>query len=379
MLDAIIAGAGPAGTIAAIVLARAGARVLLLDREQFPRDKLCGDTLNPGAVRSLSGLRLVDGPLTTARPLAGMLVTGPGAAVEARYPRGIVGLALRRAVFDTWLLDEAVRAGARFESGLTVRGPLVDAREATPVVRGLVVSRRGSPDRELRLPASVTIAADGRRSVLARALGLTRHPNRARRWAFGVYADGIAGTTDLGEMHIRPGFYLGIAPLEGACSNVCLVTTPRPRGPRPIDLIRQMIARDRRLSERFEHTRFDSHVRVLGPLAVDARTAGGEGLFLAGDAGGFVDPMTGDGLHLAIKSAALAAQEALRVLEHGNFALAVERLDEARRTELAPKLRFNRALRAVTSSRAALGVGDIGARVVPGVIRWAVRYAGDAA
>jgi len=100
MLDVIIAGAGPAGSIAATVLARAGARVLLVDREEFPRDKLCGDTLNPGAVRILAELGLVGGPLATARPLAGMLVTGPRACVRATYGEGIVGLGITRGALD---------------------------------------------------------------------------------------------------------------------------------------------------------------------------------------------------------------------------------------------------------------------------------------
>ena len=68
MLDVLIVGAGPAGSIAALVLARAGARVLVIDREKFPRHKLCGDTLNPGTVALLASLGLDDGPLKTAVP-----------------------------------------------------------------------------------------------------------------------------------------------------------------------------------------------------------------------------------------------------------------------------------------------------------------------
>jgi flavin-dependent dehydrogenase len=117
---------------------------------------------------------------------------------------------------------------------------------------------------------------------------------------------------------------------------------------------------------------------VLGPLAVNARAAGADGLLLAGDAAGFVDPMTGDGLHLAMQGAALAAEETLRVLETGDFAGAPARLARARQRTLGAKLRFNRAVRWLVVRPAAVELASLGARIAPGVIRRAVRYAGDA-
>src|SRR5690348_4646991 len=142
MLDVLIAGAGPAGSIAAIVLARAGARVLLVDRDEFPRDKLCGDTVNPAAVRQLDSLGLVGGPLDRAKRLTGMKVTGPTRAITADYHDGRAALALRRRALDAWLLEHAVRAGARFESGLVARRALVEESGGAAMVRGLVLSKR---------------------------------------------------------------------------------------------------------------------------------------------------------------------------------------------------------------------------------------------
>ena len=97
MLDVLIVGAGPAGTVAAAVLARSGARVRIVDRARFPRDKLCGDTVNPGTLTILRRLGLADRLETRGLPITGMILTGAdGVAVEAPYPNGLQGRALVR-------------------------------------------------------------------------------------------------------------------------------------------------------------------------------------------------------------------------------------------------------------------------------------------
>ena len=377
MVDVLIAGAGPAGSIAALLLARTGARVLIVDREQFPRDKLCGDTLNPGAVRLLSSIGLAGGPLPTALRLRGMRITGPHAEVTAHYSRDQAGLAVVRRDLDAWLLNAAIAAGAHFEPGLTVRAPLVDQRAFSPLVSGLIVSRRGAAD--LRLPAVMTIAADGRRSTVARALELVVSPPRPRRWAFGTYVEGVDALNDVGEMHIRGGLYVGIAPVAPNLANVCLVTGRRQEGRSPLEILTRVIGNDRGLAPRFTRAQFNHDVRVLGPLACEARAVGVEGAVLAGDAAGFVDPMTGDGLHLAMRSAMLAADAARHAIETGDFRGALDQLTRARAAAFARKLRFNRALRALVESPRAVDVAGWGAKLMPGLVSRAVRYAGDAA
>jgi flavin-dependent dehydrogenase len=377
MIDVIVAGAGPAGSVAALVLARAGARVVVVDREAFPRDKLCGDTLNPGAVALIRSLGLGPGPLDHARPLRGMRVSGPGASIRATYGDGHAGLAIRRRDLDGWLLERAIAAGARFEGGLTVRRALVDETGGQPTVRGLVLATRGDARHVHRMPALVTLAADGRRSAVARSLGLATHPAAGRRWAFGTYATGVADAEDMGEMHLRRGFYLGIAPVSDGVCNVCVVTGPRPAGRTPEDVMRRAIAGDAELAARLDGAAFIEPVRVLGPLAVDVAMPGAPGLLLAGDAAGFVDPMTGDGLHLAMQSALLAAEAARLALERGVFDGAVDELARRRRAAIGGKIRFNRVLRALSSSPAALRLAARGATLAPGLVRAAVRYAGD--
>src|SRR5688572_33046909 len=96
-LHAIVVGAGPAGSIAALILARAGVNVDLLDRASFPRPKLCGDTVNPGTLAMLDALGVGAAVRAASRPITGMLVTGPGgAAIAADYPGGLCGAAIER-------------------------------------------------------------------------------------------------------------------------------------------------------------------------------------------------------------------------------------------------------------------------------------------
>ncbi len=91
--------------------------------------------------------------------------------------------------------------------------------EPTRVTGVSTQTGKGSTSR----PARVVIAADGRRSTLALALGLARHPRRPRRWAIGAYFEGVTGFLDVGEMHVRRRHYIGVAPVPGGLANACLV------------------------------------------------------------------------------------------------------------------------------------------------------------
>jgi geranylgeranyl reductase family protein len=371
-VDALVVGAGPAGSIAALVLARAGARVRLVDRARFPRDKLCGDTLNPGSLSILDRLGVSTPIRERAAAVTGMLVTGPGARVSADYPRGLCGVSITRRDLDVILLNAAIDSGAQFECGVTVREPIVGERGR---VNGVRIASNGH---RCEVRARMVVAADGRGSRLASRLQLSSYARRPRRWAFGAYFTGVTAMTGRGEMHLRPDGYIGVAPLPGAVTNVSVVrdaaTLSVSQGDRQ-SFVREALAVDPELRERFAHATQVSRVSVLGPLAVDSRQSGCAGLLLAGDAAGFVDPMTGDGLRFALRGGELAAQAALEELDSGAPAFA--KLHASRAREFTSKWRINRALRSIVGSPRALDLAAMISRHWSKPVEYLIGVAGD--
>ena len=131
------------------------------------------------------------------------------------------------------------------------------------------------------------------------------------------------------------------------------------------------------LRDRFADARLVQAPVVLGPLAVEVGAADIRGLLLAGDAAGFIDPMTGDGLRFAVRGGALAADAALEALERG-WRGVHDWLARARRAQFGPKWRFNRALRALVASPPGIDAATIGYPPRPGVLRARVIATGRA-
>jgi flavin-dependent dehydrogenase len=224
----------------------------------------------------------------------------------------------------------------------------------------------------------VVIAADGRASRLASALGLSRFAASPRRWAFGAYFQGVTGQNARGEMHVRRDGYIGVAPLPCGLTNVCVVRDGVSGFSRTgNDIVADAVANDRVLRDRFAPARQVSAVTTLGPLAIDSRAPGCPGLLLAGDAAGFIDPMTGDGLRFALRGGILAAEAALRELDTGQPAW--QSLAANRTHEFAGKWRINRVLRRLVGSPAGV---DLAARLAAhwdAPVRYLIGVAGDVA
>ena len=180
-------------------------------------------------------------------------------------------------------------------------------------------------------------------------------------------------------MHVRGPHYIGVSPIgDAGLANVCLVTPAREGFADPARLLERHLAEDPVLGPRAAGARRVSAPSILGPLAVDARAPGVPGLLLAGDAAGFIDPMTGDGLRFAMRGAELAAEVALAALEDPSTDAAA-RLAEARARAFGTKYGVNRLLRRLVGTPRRVSVMAISARVAPGILRQMIRYAGDVA
>jgi flavin-dependent dehydrogenase len=260
-----------------------------------------------------------------------------------------------------------------FEDATRVVGAVLNERQRVIGVR--VRTARGC-SHELRAP--LTIAADGRRSALAFGLGLAAHPARPRRWAVGAYFDAGASDPLFGEMHVRGGHYIGVAPVPEGLTNACLVVCEPRAGAlaQPAALLQRILRGDPMLRDRFADARMVTAPTTIGPLAVDAHAAGIEGLLLAGDAAGFIDPITGDGLRFALRGGELTAAVALQALA-GRVLDPALTLAQARRRAFRRKWRLNRAVRALVASPRAVRCASTTARWYPAAIQRVVLAAGD--
>ena len=333
--DTVVVGAGPAGSATALQLARAGARVLLLDRARFPRDKPCSEYLSPESTRVLERLgQDVVGAVAAASParLTGMKVVAPsGAAVVGRFET--FSYALPRTRFDTILRAAAEAAGAEVREGVKVEEVLYDRGAVAGVVtRGSGLGSRDS------YRARIVVGADGLRSVVARRLGPV-HAIGPKRIAFTAHVAGVRGVDDLGEMHVgRPG-YVGLGPIGNGVTTVALVLplAEARRGKRFFEELNRFPG----VAGRFDDRRMVRPILATGPFARWSRRPVANRALLVGDAADFFDPFTGQGIYSALRGAELAAAAILTTLATG---ASLQPYARARRREFGAKWLLERMI-----------------------------------
>src|SRR5437764_15055 len=355
--DVAIVGAGPAGAAVAILLAEHGLDVVVLDRAALPRPKICGEYLSPEAVRLLDRLGVLKAlDASGAAALAGMRITAPdGTSVVGRYrplgefrPYRQHAMGVTRETLDGALAER-------------LRGLPLDLREQTRVsdviveggqVVGLRAEDRAQEALEVR--ARVIVGADGRHSVVAERLGC-RRPHALQRLALVTYVRGLADCRELGEIFVDPPDYVILNPLAPDRVNLSLVVplahaTPWTR--RFEDFMTARLRQPPHLARRLAGAERIAPIRALGPLAHRVTPPAAGGVLLVGDAGGFFDPFTGEGVFTALRSAELAGETIARALRAGDVsAPALAAYEQRRREAFRGKERVTRALQVVIGHR----------------------------
>jgi flavin-dependent dehydrogenase len=269
--DIAIVGAGPAGAALAIALGRRGVRVALYERARGARLKACGEGLLPHGVAALRGLAGEPGGAPRVR---GLRFVAGDVSVEADFPEGY-GLIVRRDRFDAWLRDCAAAT------------PNVDLRMGT--------FYRPGGERFL-------VGADGKRSIFHRRL--PARPSMPRRVGLSTHVGGLVGLGDRVEVFFHPDGEVYVAPTGGGealVSALFFESSFRRDGIRYLlDAIPELRAR----ASRIERT---APTFACAPLALHVPRLVDEGLLLIGDAAGAPDPITGDGIAMALVSAQPAA------------------------------------------------------------------------
>lgn len=310
--DVIVVGGGPAGSVSAMLLARAGFHVELLDRRVFPRAKACGDCLSPGANRVLQRLGIWERVLAkNPARLQGWSLAYDTTAFACGFAQATqdnesqTGLAISRDRLDHALLDAARDAGVVIRTESRVRELIHDG--------GRVVGIRGdSNPGPFSLHAPFVIGADGLRSKVARELRAHRRMPHLRKHSFTVHVRGVPEIGRHGEMHLIDGACLGIAAVEDSDDPLCNVTLVlnsrsrvRERGSHRTMRAGLAMFAQRDLSHL---VRDDVEILTSGPFDWPTRQIVFSGAALVGDAAGYYDPFTGQGIYQALASAELIAE-----------------------------------------------------------------------
>lgn len=314
--DVAVVGAGPAGATSAALLARLGHSVIMLDRAHFPRPKACAEYMSPGVAVVLErlGLQNILGP-TSPRTVPGMDIMSPrGAVLRVKYEHDgetFHASTLRRHILDATLVRHAVQQGVQVVEGYVAK-EVVQEGSAVCGVRG---SQAGA---ERTILARLTVIADGARSALTRSLGLSVVPRWPFRMGLVAHYEGHGNFPDgFGSMLVGSGGYCGLAPLPNEQVNVAVVTRldlVRNSGLSATQYFEQWIRSDPRLKTALSAARRATPVRGVGPVGARSSQVWLPGALLVGDAAGFFDPFTGEGIYRALRGAELVAEVGHRAL-----------------------------------------------------------------
>jgi geranylgeranyl reductase family protein len=329
VVDVAIVGGGPAGSTCAAFCAAAGLRTLVLEREKFPREKVCGDCINPACWPVLEELELAEQLRNSPHSALNTVefITIGGQKLRVDLPQGErAEIAIKRSLFDNLLLNRARAIGAEIheEATLISLDRTAEKNWKIDIVRETFVAR-------------VVVGADGRNSTVARLRNLLPRFERER---VALQAH-IPLSRDFGNrvvMQFLPEGYSGQAPVNDRELNLCLVGTP------------PTISALRTWAEREFNLTADQSWRTITPLTRAPVSVAHENLFFIGDAARVVEPFTGEGIYYALRSGELAANAIIKILHDEDRQSALRQFVRAHRAMYRGRLWINRLARAAVLS-----------------------------
>ena len=307
--DVIIAGAGPAGSSAAIHLARDGFRVLLVEQKKFPRPKLCGEFISPECRRHFETLGVANA-MSNSDPVSITETVfyssgGHHVTIPSSWFGGPAALGLSRAVMDNVLLRRAQDCGVTVIDGATITEPVVDE----DVVRGIKFKINGD---EQQHTAPLTIDATGRARILTRKLNTHEHKSKAKLIAFKVHLRNTRVAPGACEIYFYPDGYGGLSSVEGDLSNLCFIISAehvKRHHSNPELVMRDLVMKNRRAAYTLEHAQPASEwLSASWERFGRQRPSPARGLLAIGDSAAFIDPFTGSGMLMAFESGELVAR-----------------------------------------------------------------------
>ena len=307
--DGIVVGAGVAGSTTAALLAQQGFRILLVEKATFPREKVCGEGLMPAGADILHKLGLLSQlRAQRAKAFSGIsFYLSPNRCLELNF--GEIAQTARGWVVPRMVLDESLARFAAQQPGLQLceafqvlsahTGP--KQVEITGLYQGKLQTHR----------ARLLIGADGIRSRFHNGFGIHRLKRRARRFALRASYDQLQGNGDLVEVHCCEAGEAYVAPMDNGAARITLLlfgSAQRKRGAPLSDLYFEKLSLFPRVVQRLKSPYPQGPVQSTGAVSLEVSRCHGQRLLLVGDAAGAVDPVTGQGMTVALKDAQLACQ-----------------------------------------------------------------------
>jgi geranylgeranyl reductase family protein len=326
--DVAIVGAGPAGSSCAAFCSLAGLRTLVLERETFPREKVCGDCLNPSCWPILNRLDLIQRvrALPHAKLTSVEFIAISGRRVIIDLPSGEESeIAIKRSLFDMLLMSRARELGTQVYEETTVTALTSSNGWTIETARGATFAAR------------TLVGADGRNSTVARLCNWLPRPAR-ERVALQAHIMLPVGFGNRVVLQFLPGGYSGQAPVNHDELNLCLVSNPS-----KLPALRHWAEKQFGLEQ--EH-----RWHTITPLTRAALAPAREKLFLVGDAARVVEPFTGEGIYYALRSAELAAQAIVKVIRGSHDVDPASEYAEAHAAIYRGRLWINQLARAAVLS-----------------------------